>query len=58
MTRSKLLGAQAEGRAFVSLTIADRDGILAVIEDSPVGLEERRGVLLAEFVWRPRRALS
>ena len=39
------------------MTIPERELILRVLDDPPVGLEELRGVLLREHVWRQREGL-
>ena len=40
------------GVEVVGLTIGERETILRALEDSPAGLEQLRGVLLAEHVGR------
>jgi hypothetical protein len=45
--RAKVLG----------LTIAEREAVIAALEDPPPGLEELREVLLSEQAWRARESL-
>ena len=40
-----------------ALTIRDRETIIRALDDPPPGLEELRGVLLREHVWRKREGL-
>ena len=47
-TASKLLTASSEGGGVVALTLSERDEILAVLDDSPPGLEELCRVLREE----------
>jgi hypothetical protein len=46
--RAKVLG----------LTLAERETILAALEDAPADLAELRGVLLNELEWRRRERLG
>jgi hypothetical protein len=41
----------------LALTIADRETILAALDDPPAGLEELRAVLLRELEWRRAEGL-
>ena len=41
----------------LGLSIDERETILAVLDDPPVGLAELRGVLLREVEWRRREGL-
>jgi hypothetical protein len=47
-TADVLTVAWEAGQALVALTIADRNCILRVLEEPPVGLAELRAVLLQE----------
>jgi hypothetical protein len=49
--------ALGRGRPNVALTIADRDAILAVLEDPPEGLDKLHGALLRERTSRIREGL-
>jgi hypothetical protein len=40
-----------------ALTIRDRETIIHALDDAPAGLEELRGLLLREHVWRKREGL-
>jgi hypothetical protein len=42
---------------LLALTIAERETIIRALDDPPAGLEELRGVLLREHVWRRREGL-
>ena len=42
----------------LGLSIAERETILRALDDPPSGLEELRGVLLAEHVGRKREGLA
>jgi hypothetical protein len=42
----------------LALTIAERETIIRALDDAPDGLEELRGVLLAEHVARKRDGLA
>ena len=44
-------------QALVAPSIADREAILRVLDDPPIGLAELRGVLLAEHEGRVREGL-
>lgn len=46
--RAKVLG----------LTIAEREAVLAALEEPPAGLEELRAALLKEHAWRDREGLT
>ena len=41
----------------LALTIPERETIIRALDDPPPGLEELRGVLLREHVWRQREGL-
>jgi hypothetical protein len=41
----------------LALTILERETIIQALDDPPAGLEELRGVLLREHVWRKREGL-
>jgi len=41
----------------LALDVAERETILAALDDPPTGLEELRGVLLHEVAWRRREGL-
>jgi hypothetical protein len=43
---------------MIALEIAERETILAALDDPPAGLEELRGVLLREFEWRWAQGLG
>jgi hypothetical protein len=53
----KLEDAYSRQTKVLALTFADRDGIIAALEDPPLGLEELRSVLLREREWRVREGL-
>ena len=53
----KLQSALTDRSKLVSLTIPERDAILEVIEHPPAGLEELRGVLVGQHVWRQQEGL-
>lgn len=57
-TADTLEGAVAVHQPTVALTIHDRMAIIEVLLDAPAGLEELRGVLLAEHVGRKREGLA
>ncbi len=42
----------------LGLSIAERETIIRALDDPPPGLEELRGVLLAEHVGRKREGLA
>jgi hypothetical protein len=42
----------------LALTIPERETIIRALDDLPAGLEELRGVLLREHVWRRREGLQ
>ena len=50
-TATALHVAVATGQATPPLSVEDRQRILAVFHDPPLGLEELRGVLLGELAW-------
>ena len=43
---------------ILGLTIAERGTIIRALDDPPAGLEELRGVLVAEHVGRKREGLA
>ena len=49
-------GLENETR-ILGLDIDEREAILRALDDPPAGLEELRGVLLREHVWRQREGL-
>ena len=51
-----LVGLDAE-QDLLALSVADREAILRVLDDPPIGLAELRGVLLREHEWRVREGL-
>ena len=57
-TADTLEGAVAAHQPSVALTIPERMAILDVLLDPPPGLEELRGVLLAEHLGRKREGLA
>jgi hypothetical protein len=56
-TAATLRVAAEQERRMVALTVPDREAILSVLDDPPVGLAELRGVLLGEHEWRQREGL-
>jgi hypothetical protein len=42
---------------ILALDIPERETIIRALDDPPPGLEELRGVLLREHVWRQRKGL-
>lgn len=54
-TAEALIVALGAEQGIVGLPIEDREAILRVLEDPPVGLAKLRGVLLTE--WRVREGL-
>lgn len=53
-----LARALEDDAAAVGLTIRERTAVLDVLDDPPAGLEQLRGVLLAEHTWRRAAHLS
>ena len=49
-----LLAALDTEQDLVALSVADREAIVRVLEDPPIGLAELRGVLLAKHEGRVR----
>ena len=47
----RLEHAQRAGVKILALELADRETILAALDDPPPGLEELRGVLLRDLTW-------
>jgi hypothetical protein len=43
---------------ILALEIAERETVLAALDDPPAGVEELRGVLLREFEWRWAQGLG
>ena len=56
-TGDALLVALDAEQDLVALSVADREAILRVLDDPPIGLAELRGVLLAEHEGRDRDGL-
>lgn len=53
----KLESAYGRKVIVLALTIPEREAILRALGEPPVGLEELRGVLMREHVWRQREGL-
>ena len=56
-TADALAVAQDAGQRLVALTVQDREAILRVVDEPPIGLAELRGVLLREHEGRVRDGL-
>jgi hypothetical protein len=56
-TGDALLTALDAEQDLVALSVADREAILRMLDDPPIGLAELRGVLLSEHEWRDRDGL-
>jgi hypothetical protein len=50
----RLRGALARDVKVLALEVTERETIVRALDDPPPGLEELRGVLLAEHTWRRR----
>jgi hypothetical protein len=57
-TAEALVVALEAKQVLVALTIQDREAILRVLDEPPVGLAELRGVLLQGHEWRARERLA
>jgi hypothetical protein len=55
---TRLEDAYGNGVKILALDIAERETIVRALDDPPPGLEELRGVLLAEHVGRVRDGLA
>jgi len=56
-TAEALVIALEVEQSLVALSFQDREAILHTLDDPRVGLNELRGVLLAEYEWRSREGL-
>ena len=54
---AKLEDASGRMVKVLALTISERETAFRALDDPPAGLEELRGVLLREHVWRQREGL-
>ena len=54
---AKLEDAFGQMVKMLAMTIPERETIIRALDDPPAGLEELRGVLLREDVWRQREGL-
>ena len=54
----KLRSALARDVKVLALELDEREAILVLLDDPPVGLEELRAVLLSEWEWRQREGLA
>ena len=55
---NRLESAYGRDVKVLALDIPERETIIRALEDPPPGLEELRGVLLEEHVWRHREGLN